>query len=552
MRLRRYFPLLGAVAFIAICVFLGRSEKLMSEAGAVAGCGGSAGVAQDISGLGTIDDQTRSEVAELARLPILGQEAGELNDEKTIERLNAALTRNVIGAAPALAEKFQNDGCFLPGSARIADLIGQIGTSDKLSAAQRQIFVNVLLNTATFVASQVPESKFKLQQNGATLGQLRLRPTIAANPRLELAFKDIRAAIQENNVDGIRDSVSEIAQSEKPKLDSEKLDQFNQQTCSIRAFDAVAAIVQHKLEDPEKTAYRIFESLEALQALDKGAYKLVKALAQVAPAIKPWDAHFLSIAMNKNFDDDTRGLACKNAATRGNDLSAIRKIEADVKLPPQIADCLLSYQKEGPAATDSETPKLDVTSIPSIYLDRRIDVIRATPVVSDQAAIILKVQNLFDPSNLINFSNLGTLQGLSSSGVGLRERLVLTGLVATAIAQAPFQSRTSILDEVKNLEALSPANHAVGMHLRGLVARRTGPSQIAAEIDNIQKADNPNVIERDISDKKPMNLEKAVQEIQRNTNSQGINSLNPVDKQKKDDGEEEQNGAPIKLPKLGQ
>ena len=53
--------------------------------------------------------------------------------------------------------------------------------------------------------------------------------------------------------------------------------------------------------------------------------------------------------MNKNFDAHTRGLACKNAARRGNDLSAIAKVAEDVTLPQQLVDCLKEYKPEGQA-----------------------------------------------------------------------------------------------------------------------------------------------------------------------------------------------------------
>ena len=559
MRLRRYFPLLGAVAFIAVCVFLGRSEKLQSEAGRV-GCGGTAGVAQDLSALGTADDNTRSNVAELAELPMAASEVQLADNADAIARLNDALTRDVIGTAPAVAERFQEDGCYKPGSARVADLIGHVATQPQISANQRQIFVNVLLNSATFAASQVP-ANFQTQQKREGESVFQLAPQIAANERLEPAFASIRAAISENNGQGIRDSVTEIAQAEAPKLNSEKLDHFNQQTCTIRAFEAVAAIVRHDVEAPEKTAYRIYDSLDALPAMDKGAYKLVEALAHVAPAIQPWDAHFLAIAMNKNFDDATRGLACKNAATRGNDLSAIRKIAADVKLPLQISDCLLAYQKEGGEEAIDQPGSLNLPTAPGIQLDRRIEVIRSTNVVPDQAGIVVKVQNLFEPSNMINFSNLGTLQGITANGMSLREKIARADLVAQEIAKLPVASHPNILDEIGRLEQLSPANSSFGHHLRGLIARR-GPASINQEVTGIQQDENagatdPNIVAdpNSLSNKKPIDIEKAVQEIQQKSNPNGIGSMNadaPKEGVGAVSGEELQNGKPVKLPKLGQ
>ena len=551
MRLRRYFPLLGAVAFVAVCVFLGRSDKLASYAGGTAsGCGGSSGVAQDLSALGTADDQSKTSVAELAQFPIVGTEAQLQDDAATIARLEDALTTDIVGAAPAVAEQFQEAGCYSPGSARIAKLIGEIAVRDTISPTQRQVFVNVLLNTAGFSAAQATPD-FQLKQNSIPGSRLHIRPEIVANDRLTPAFEQIRTAISENNGVAIGDTIHAISESEAPQLNSEKLGQFNQQTCAIQAFEAVAAITKFEIEAPEKTAYRLLDSLDVLQPMDKGAYRLVEALASVAPAIQPWDAHFVAIAMNKNYDDDTRGFACKNAATRGNDLSAIRKIAQDVQLPAQIAGCLLTYQKEGPSTSPNNGQNIGASAT-NLSLDSQIEVIRNTQVTVDQTLAITNLQNLFDPTKLTYFSNIGTLQAVdfTNQTTSLRGLFARADIVAQEFAQLPKESRTSFLDELSTLEQVSPNHQSFGLQLRNYMARRSGAAVAAADVDAIQRQDDPQVVDTPNS-KREIDLSKAAKEIQQNNNGNGINTLNPVQKPTKEKAAEVNNGAPIQVPGLG-
>jgi hypothetical protein len=549
MRLRRYFPLFGAVAFIAVCVFLGRSEKLTSYAGG-AGCSGSAGVAQDLSALGTADDQSRASVKELAQFPMVGGDVQLKDDAATIARLEEALTRDFIASAPAAAEQFQEAGCYSPGSARVADLIGKIAIKDTVSPSQRQVFVNVLLNTATFATSQTQHTtpKFELKQESVPGSPLHLRPEIVANDRLEPSFAKIRAAISENNGNAVSDSIQEITDAEAPQLNQEKLGQLNQEACAIQAFEAVVAITKLEVESPEKTAYRLLDSLDALPAQHKGAYRIVEALARMAPAIQPWDGHFLAIAMNKTFDDHTRGLACKNAATRGNDLSAIRKIAADVVLPAQISDCLLTYQKEGPAGA-SDAPATIGAGVLSTNFDSQVNDIRNTERVVDQSAAITSLQNLFDPTKLTYFSNIGTLQGLTDNTLSLREQFARADLVAQDYARLPTEGRTSFLEELNRLEAVSTNAQHFSKQFRSLMARRTGAAVAAADIDAIQRADDPQNVEQN-GKVRDIDLDAAAKEIKKAGAS--VNTLNPLQKPKKDDASELKNGAPVPLPKLGQ
>lgn len=549
MRLRRYFPLFGAVAFIAVCVFLGRSEKLASYAGG-SGCSGSAGVAQDLSALGTADDQSRASVQELAQIPVMGPKLQIQDDAATIARLEDALTRDAIGAAPAAAEQFQEAGCYAPGSARVADLIGKIAVRDTISPVQRQVFINVLLNTASFSASQTPTPEFQLKQENIPGSRFQIRAEIVADDRLEPSFEKIRAAISENNGGAVRDSIQELASAEQPALNQEKLGALHKQACEIKAFEAVAEITKFEIESPEKTAYRILDSLDALQPLDKGAYTLVESLAGVAPAIQPWDGHFLAIAMNKNFDEHTRGIACKNAATRGNDLSAIRKIAADVVLPPQISDCLLTYQKEG-----SETPAAPATigaGVTSINFDSKIDTIRGSKVELDQNIVITNLQSLFNSGTLTYFSNLGTLQGLTNNTLSLREQFARADVVAQDFARLPLEGRTSFLDELGRLEQASPNHQHFGAQFRALMARRTGAAIAGSEVDALQEADAPSEEVKPEGVKREIDLEAAAKEIQMKKAGGSGHTLNPLQKPKKDDASELQNGAPIPLPKLGQ
>jgi hypothetical protein len=549
MRLRRYFPLFGAVAFIAVCVFLGRSEKLTSYAGG-AGCSGSGGVAQDLSALGTADDQSKASVKELARFPMAGPQVELKDDAATIARLEEALTRDFVASAPAAAEEFQEAGCYSPGSARVAELIGKIGVKNTITPTQRQIFVNVLLNTASFSASQVEQKtpEFQLKQESVPGSQLDLRAEIVANDRLVPTFEKIRAAISENNGVAVGDSIQELVEAETPTLNQEKLGQFNQEACAIKAFEAVAAITKFEVESPEKTAYRLLDALDALQPMDKGAYSLVDSLATVAPAIQPWDAHFLAIAMNKSFDDHTRGLACKNAATRGNDLSAITKIAADVVLPAQIADCLLTYTKEAPAAANA--PATIGAGAASINFDARVNALRDTTLEVDQTRAITGLKNLFDQTHLVYFSNLGTLQGLTDNSLSLREQFAKADLVAQDFARLPQDSRDSFLEELSQLEAISPNHQHFSRHFRGLMARRTGAAVAAEDIAAIQRKEEKgqkNVVDQDLAPR-DIDLDAAAQEMQKKQSPGTLNTLNPVRKTKRDDSRELKNGAPIPLP----
>jgi hypothetical protein len=545
MRLRRYFPLFGAVAFIAVCVFLGRSDELASYAGG-AGCSGSAGVEQDLSALGTADDQSRESVRELANFPIVASEAERIDDAAAIGRLEDALARDVIGVAPAAAELFQEAGCFSPGSARIADLISRIGTHNSISPTQRSVFVRVLLDTAIFSAAKAPAPNFELKQNNIPGSRLQFNPEIVANDRLVPTFEKIRAAISENNGAAAGDSIQEIAEAEAPQLNTEKLGAFNQKTCTLRSFEAVAAIVKLQVEAPEKTAYRLLDALDVLEPMNKGAYKLVEALGSVAPVIQPWDGHFVAIAMNKNFDDHTRGLACKNAATRGNDLSAIRKIAADTLLPAQISDCLLTYQKEG------SSDQADIgAGVASINFDNQIDVIRNTSLTVNQSNAITNLQNLFDPTRLTYFSSIGTLQGLDNAR-SLRQELARVDLVAQEYTLLPLEGRTSFMDELGRLEQVSPNHASIAHQFRSFMARRTGAQITGEDVDNLKRQDAPQTVDSPNGDKRGIDLKKAAEEIRQNNTGTGLNTMNPVAKPKEDDSAELKNGKPVPLPNLGQ
>ena len=548
MRLRRYFPLLGAVAFIAICVFLGRSENLASYAGG-AGCSGSAGVAQDLSGLGTADDQTRANVAEIANIPMIGSEVQLQDDAATIKRLEDALTRDAIGTAPAVAEKFQEEGCYAPGSSRLVELIEKVATADSITPTQRQIFVNVLLNTASFAATQAPTPNFQVKQQNSEIGRIQLPPAVIADTRIEESFAKIRAAISENNGGVVRESIDQLASAESPKLDTDRLAQFNQQTCSIKSFEAVRAIVVAQVEAPEKTAYRILDSLDVLKPMDKGAYSLVSALASVAPAVQPWDSHFLSIAMNKNFDAHTRGLACKNAARRGNDLSAIAKVAEDVTLPQQLVDCLKEYKPEGQALPGSLTGVGQISD-----LDSTIEQIRNDQAEVDAARTKTNLENLFDPTRITYFSNIGTLSGLTANTISLREQFAQADAVARDFGRMAPDSRQSFLEDLNRLETASTDNQHFGRFFRQLLARRTSAEIAGLNIEAREGSENPQLInQNDSEEKREIDLTKAVKEIQKaHGGTGGLNTLNPAAKPMKEDGNEVNNGAPIKLPKMGQ
>lgn len=550
MRLRRYFPLLGAVAFIAICVFLGRSENLASYAGG-AGCSGSAGVAQDLSGLGTADDQTRANVAELANIPMIGSEVQLQDDAATIKRLEDALTRDAIGAAPAVAEKFQEAGCYAPGSSRLAELIEKVATADSITPTQRTIFVNVLLNTASFAVTQAPTPNFQLEQKNSEIGRIQLPNAVIADTRLEESFAKIRTAIAENNGGVVRESIEQLANAETPKLDADRLAEFNQQTCSIKAFEAVRAIVVAQVESPEKTAYRILDSLDVLKPMDKGAYSLVSALASVAPAVKPWDSHFLSIAMNKNFDAHTRGLACKSAAARGNDLSAIAKVAEDVTLPEQLLVCLKEYQPEGQALPGSLTGVGQIND-----LDSTIEQLRNDQAEVDAARTKTNLENLFDPTRITYFSNIGNLSGLNANTISLREQFAKADTVARDFGRMGPDSRQTFLEDLNRLEAASLENQHFGRFFRKLLARRTSAEIAGIKVTAQEGSENPQLINQNSDEdesKREIDLTKAVKEIQKaNGGTNGLKTLNPAAKPMKEDGNEVNNGAPIKLPKMGQ
>ena len=548
MRLRRYFPLLGAVAFIAVCVFLGRSENLASYAGG-AGCSGSAGVAQDLSGLGTADDQTRANVAEIANIPMVGTEVQLQDDAATIKRLEDALTRDAVAAAPAVAEKFQEEGCYAPGSSRLVELIEKVATADSITPTQRQIFVNVLLNTASFAVTQAPTPNFQVKQQNSGIVRVQVPPAVIADTRIEDSFAKIRAAISENNGGTVRDTLEQLASAESPKLDSDRLAQFNQQTCSVKSFEAVRAIVIAKVESPEKTAYRILDSLDVLKPMDKGAYSLVSALATVAPATQPWDSHFLSIAMNKNFDAHTRGLACKNAATRGNDLSAMAKVAEDVTLPQQLVDCLKEYQPEGQALPDSLTGVGQISDV-----DSAIEKIRNDQAEVDAARTKTNLENLFDPTRITYFSNIGTLSGLTANTVSLREQFAQADAVARDFGRMAPDSRQSFLEDLNRLETVSTDNQRFGRFFRQLLARRTSAEIAGLNIEAREGTENPQLIDQNNAEEaREIDMSKAVKEIQKaNSATGGLNTLNPAAKPMKEDGNEVNNGAPIKLPKMGQ
>jgi hypothetical protein len=81
------------------------------------------------------------------------------------------------------------------------------------------------------------------------------------------------------------------------------------------------------------------------------------------------------------------------------------------------------------------------------------------------------------------------------------------------------------------------------------MARRTGAAVAAADIDAIQRADDPQNVEQN-GKVRDIDLDEAAKEIKKAGAS--VNTLNPLQKPKKDDASELKNGAPVPLPKLGQ
>ena len=107
------------------------------------------------------------------------------------------------------------------GSSRLVELIEKVATADSITPTQRQIFVNVLLNTASFAATRAPTPNFQVKQT-LKIGRIQLPPAVIADTRIEESFAKIRAAISENNGGVVRESIDQLASAESPKLDTDR------------------------------------------------------------------------------------------------------------------------------------------------------------------------------------------------------------------------------------------------------------------------------------------------------------------------------------------
>ena len=149
---------------------------------------------------------------------------------------------------------------------------------------------------------------------------------------------------------------------------------------------------------------------------------------------------------------------------------------------------------------------------------------------------------------------MGRFPGLTANTISLREQFAQADAVARDFGRMAPDSRQSFLEDLNRLETASTDNQHFGRFFRQLLARRTSAEIAGLNIEAREGSENPQLINQDDSEgKREIDLTKAVKEIQKaHGGTGGLNTLNPAAKPMKEDGNEVNNGAPIKLPKMGQ
>jgi hypothetical protein len=145
---------------------------------------------------------------------------------------------------------------------------------------------------------------------------------------------------------------------------------------------------------------------------------------------------------------------------------------------------------------------------------------------------------------------------LNANTISLREQFAKADTVARDFGRMGPDSRQTFLEDLNRLEAASLENQHFGRFFRKLLARRTSAEIAGIKVTAQEGSENPQLINQNSDEdesKREIDLTKAVKEIQKaNGGTNGLKTLNPAAKPMKEDGNEVNNGAPIKLPKMGQ